>query len=141
MSGDRIKPKNTHRLVIVEDEDSLRMMYVMKFEQSGFVVEHANNGAEGLALIQRTKPDVVLLDILMPKMSGFDVLRAIKADKDKKISDIPVIFLTNLAEDAGFAQGQSLGAAGYIMKVNRTPEELVQFVNAVVMTNQNDSHA
>jgi DNA-binding response OmpR family regulator len=133
--GEEEKTKTgARRLVIVEDEDSLRSMYVMKFEQAGFSVEQAGNGEDGLDLIRRTKPDIVLLDILMPKVSGFDVLRSMKADKDKSISDIPVIFLTNLAEDAGYKQGQDLGAAGYVMKVDRTPEELVQFVNATIPT-------
>ncbi len=124
--------KKVGKLVIVEDEESLRTMYATRFKQSGYEVQEASNGADGLKLIRETKPDLVLLDILMPKVSGFDVLRELKADKDPAVSSIPVIFLTNLAEDAGFKQGQELGAAGYVMKVNRTPDETVHYVNAVI---------
>lgn len=120
------------KLVIVEDEESLRVMYATRFKQSGYEVLEASNGADGLKLIRESKPDIVLLDILMPKVSGFDVLRDLKADKDVAVSSIPVILLTNLAEDAGFKQGQELGAAGYVMKVNRTPDETVHYVNAVI---------
>jgi len=132
VEGQNAQSKKPLKLVIIEDEESLRFLYVTKFRQSGFDVSVAENGAEGIHLIEEQRPDIVLLDILMPKMSGFEVLQRLKAHSNKAIREIPVVFLTNLAEDAGYAQARELGAAGYITKANRTPEELVHYVIAAV---------
>lgn len=138
MSSSNKKPM---KIVIIEDEESLRLLYMAKFRQSGFEVADAANGTDGLRVIHEQKPDIILLDILMPHMNGFEVMKLIKADTDKVIRDIPVLFLTNLAEDAGFEQGNALGAAGYVVKATRSPEELVHLVNAIVATTRKGPHA
>ncbi len=120
------------KLALIEDEEALRFMYVTRFRQAGFEVAEASDGDKGLELIRTFRPDIVLLDIMMPKMNGFDVFRALKQDSDASVRDIPVVFLTNLSEDAGFEQAQKLGAAGYVMKVKRTPDEVVQLVKTIL---------
>ncbi len=130
------KQESGLRIVIVEDEDALRTMYKLKLEMEHYTVLEASNGQAGLDLVRKEKPDLVLLDILMPGMGGFEVLETLKKDTDPAISSIPVVLLTNLAEDAGYEQGLALGAAAYCMKVTHTPDRLVQLIRAMVKTDK-----
>lgn len=98
-------------------------MYSIKFKQSGFLVEVAKNGEEALAKAKTLNPDVILLDIVMPKMDGFDVLRAIKQNN---IAPSAAIFiLTNLGQKEDVDRGLKLGANDYIVKAHFTPSEIV----------------
>jgi CheY-like chemotaxis protein len=119
-------------IALIEDEEAIRGMYSLRLKQDNFTVLEARNGKEGLDLVRKSKPSLVLLDIFMPEMSGFDVLKALKADRDPEVKNIPVVLLTNLAEDAGHAEAMKLGAVSYVMKVNRTPEQLSQLVKAIL---------
>lgn len=126
--------KNHKSVALVEDEEALLQLYETKFKMSGFDVIKAKNGQDGLKIVQAHKPSLVLLDILMPGMSGFEVLEKLKKEDETKA--IPVVLLTNLAEDTGFERGQALGADGYVMKVSCTPERLVQLANAIISTSK-----
>lgn len=117
-------------VVIVEDEKMLADMYTTKFTMEGFAAKKANDGATGLKMVQQTKPDIVLLDIIMPKIDGFGVLKMLKDDPDMK--DIPVILLTNLGQEEDIKKGKELGAADYFVKANHTPAEVVQKVRQVL---------
>lgn len=126
--------KNKKSVALVEDEAALLSMYETKFKMSGFDVFTATNGKDGLMVVQQKKPSLVLLDILMPGISGFEVLEDLKKDENTKT--IPVVLLTNLSEDAGFDKGQALGADGYVMKVSCTPERLVHLANAIISSSK-----
>ncbi len=128
------KDKEQKKIVLIDDDESLRFMYLARLTQAGFNVMEARGGEEGIALVKKEKPDIVLLDIMMPEMSGFDVLHVLKSARDKAINQIPVILLTNLAEDSGHKRAISMGAAGYVMKVDRTPDQLVQLIHAILKT-------
>lgn len=97
-------------------------MYKTKFEADGFEVLVVDNGVSGLELVQKEKPDIVMLDIILPQLDGFSVLEQIK--KDKATKDIPVIMLTNLGTDEDRKKGESLGAADYLVKVSLTPGQV-----------------
>lgn len=118
------------KVVIVEDEKMLADMYATKFTMEGFDAQKANDGQAGFDLVKEAKPNIVLLDIIMPKIDGFGVLKMLKDDAELK--DIPVVLLTNLGQDEDIKKGKQLGAADYFVKANHTPAEVVQKVKQVL---------
>lgn len=110
-------------VLLVEDEKMLAEMYSTKFAMEGYEVVKAFDGAEGLAAAKRSTPDIILLDIIMPKMDGFAVLKELKADA--KLKEVPVVLLTNLGQDDDVAKGKKLGATDYFVKADHTPAEVV----------------
>ncbi|KKR34412.1 MAG: Phosphate regulon transcriptional regulatory protein PhoB (SphR) [Candidatus Magasanikbacteria bacterium GW2011_GWA2_40_10] len=121
--------KQSH-VLIVEDDVFLSEIYQKKFEMEGFKVSMANNGEKGLADIKKKKPDIVLLEILLPKLDGFAVLEAAKADVS--IKNIPIILLTNLGQKDDVRRGIEEGAAGYLIKTHFKPSEVVDKVREVL---------
>jgi len=117
----------------VEDDKFLSDMYCTKLTASGFLVELAGDGEEGLAKIKATKPDLVLLDIVLPKKDGFEILREIK--NDESLKNIPVVALTNLGQKEEVERGLKLGAADYIIKAHFTPTEVEAKVRAILEKN------
>lgn len=115
------------KIVLIEDEDILANMYKFKLEKAGYKVEVAKDGKEGVQLVKMHKPDLVLLDIIMPKKDGFMVLEEIKSDKSTK--NIPTYMLTNLGQEEDIIKGKELGAIGYFVKADMTPGELVIKIN------------
>ncbi|OGL33928.1 hypothetical protein A3F64_01420 [Candidatus Saccharibacteria bacterium RIFCSPHIGHO2_12_FULL_42_8] len=114
---------NATKIAIIEDDGVIRQMYRMKFEGEGFEVEVAENGRDGVALVQHMKPDIILLDMHMPEMDGSTALTKIRAEKWGK--DIPVIVLTNLGEEESPKSLRALGISGYIVKADFTPRQVV----------------
>ena len=118
------------KILIIEDEEMLSTMYKVKFENEGFEVEIAHDGAEGLDMAIKTKPDFILLDIIMPKIDGFAVLKKLRENEGTKKT--PVILLTNLGQDEDVSRGKELGAVGYLIKANNTPSEVVEKVKSLI---------
>jgi len=117
--------KQVH-VMLVEDDIFLANIYKTKFEMEGFKVSTADNGETGLEEVKKKRPDVVLLDILLPKMDGFAVLSALKSDPELK--GIPVILLTNLGQKDDVDKGIELGAVDYLIKAHFKPSETVEKV-------------
>lgn len=111
------------KIAIIEDDGVIRQMYRMKFEGEGFEVETAENGKDGVALVQHMKPDIILLDMHMPEMDGATALTKIRHESWGK--DIPVIVLTNLGEEESPKNLRALGINGYIVKADFTPRQVV----------------
>ncbi len=118
--------RQTGKILIVEDDSFLLSMYSTKFSQEGFKILTAEDGEKGLKLAQQAKPDIVLLDIILPKMDGFEVLKNLKIQKET--ADIPIILLTNLSQQNDTKKGMSLGAADYFIKAHFMPSEVVDKV-------------
>ena len=131
------KPMNPNiKVLIVDDDVFLLDMYSIKFKESGFSVEIAKNGEDALAKAKSLNPDIILLDIVMPKMDGFDVLREIKQNN---IAPNAVIFiLTNLGQKEDVDRGLKLGANDYIVKAHFTPSEVVAKVRSFLGPRQSD---
>lgn len=123
-------PRRKPTVLIIEDEAMLAEMYATKFAMEGFAVDKALDGAAGLAKIKDLQPDIVLLDIIMPKLDGFAVLKSIRADPALK--QTPVILLTNLGQDDDIRKGKKLGADDYFVKANHSPQEVVDKVKAIL---------
>lgn len=114
------------KIAIIEDDATISQMYRMKFEAEGFDVQLADNGARGVSLAESFKPDIILLDMQMPKMSGDEALKEIRsADWGKSI---PVIVLTNLGAEESPKTLHSLGIHSYIVKADLTPKQVVERV-------------
>ncbi len=111
------------RIALVEDDPFLLSMYSTKFGLEGFKVLSANDGVKGIELITKELPDLVLLDVLMPKKNGFDVLKEVK--KNPKTKNIPIILLTNLNQAEEVERGMKLGAVDYLIKAHFMPSEVV----------------
>lgn len=114
------------KIAIIEDDPVIRQMYLMKFEAAGFTVGTAENGQEGVALVEKLSPDIVLLDISMPVMNGDEALAAIRAEAWGK--DVPVMILTNLGEEEAPKTLRALGIHSYIVKAELTPRQVVERV-------------
>ena len=114
------------KIAIIEDDSVISQMYRMKFEADGFEVQIANNGRDGIALVQEFSPDFVLLDLQMPLMNGDEALKQMrKTDWGKTI---PVMILTNLGEEEAPKDIRSLGIESYIVKADLTPRQVVERV-------------
>lgn len=117
------------KIMLVEDDAILVEMYQAKFELEGHDIVVATNGQECLDLLEDYIPDIILLDILMPKLNGFHVLKEIK--KKPKLRSLPVILLTNLGEqevDMNQELARALGVNDYLIKSHHTPDEVVEKV-------------
>ncbi len=110
------------KIIIVEDDKTIAEIYKQKIEEGGHTVEVAED-VSAVATITAAKPNLVILDILMPKVNGLDILREIKANVET--SAIPVLLLTNVAEDASVARGLEYGAYGYLLKSETTPDQIL----------------
>jgi len=121
MDGDAQKPKK--RILIVEDDNAIASIYCDKFAREGFQVTYADNGEEGLTLARDQKPNIILLDLRLPKMDGFEVLKNLKQDASTLM--IPVVVWTNLSETGEEQKARGLGAVDYLVKINHMPSEVV----------------
>lgn len=122
--------KTKVKILIVEDDQTLREMYSAKFMNEGFEVLTAQDGVEGLAVARTQKPAAILLDVMMPKLDGFAVLKELRADKILKKT--PVVMLTNLGQEEDIKKGKELGADDYFVKANQTPAEIVAKIRALL---------
>lgn len=118
------------KILIIEDDPFLSEMYVAKFSENNFQVEVAIDGKDGLAKIKEFIPDLILLDIVLPKMDGFEILKKIKSDP--KLKNIPIVLLTNLGQKNEIEKGMSLGANEYIIKAHFTPTAVVAKVKEIL---------
>ena len=111
------------KIAIIEDDPVISQMYRMKFEADGFDVQLANDGKKGVALVEAFTPDIILLDVQMPGMTGDEALAEIRGSEWGK--DIPVIILTNLGEEEAPKTIRALGIHSYIVKAELTPRQVV----------------
>ncbi len=118
------------KILLIEDEEMLLKMYSLKFSKEGFKIIQAKDGEEGLKLIKTEKPTLILLDIILPKLDGFTVLKELK--KEEMTKNIPVILLTNLGQNEDVKRGLSLGAVDYLIKADLTPTQVVEKVKKIL---------
>lgn len=116
------------KILLVEDDLFLIDIYKRKFERNGFEVKVAETGKKALKMAQDLKPDLVLLDIVLPEMAGWEVLKSLK----KGNPNLKVILLTNLAQRAEVDKGLKLGAEKYIIKSQHTPSDVVKEVKKII---------
>lgn len=115
--------KTMTKITIIEDDQVINQMYRMKFEAAGFDVYTASDGEAGVSLVEKVKPEMILLDLQMPHMGGAEALEVIRKNTWGK--DIPVIILTNLGEEEAPKSLRALGIHSYIVKADLTPSQVV----------------
>jgi DNA-binding response OmpR family regulator len=118
------------KVLLVEDDVELADLYKIQFEKAGFEFQYVTNGLQAVALLQDMKPDLILLDIMLPGTNGLDVLKKIKENETTR--DIIVVLLSNLPEESAKEKGMSLGASEYLVKSNHTPLEVIDKVNSLL---------
>jgi len=112
------------KILLIEDDAFLLSMYAAKFRLEKFKIIAANNGEKGLELAKKELPDVILLDIMLPEINGFEVLREIK--NNKELRETMVILLTNLSQKEEIEKGLAMGADDFLVKAHFTPSEVVE---------------
>lgn len=123
--------KTAKKILIVDDDPLISRMYEKKLSNDGYRIETASDGEEGLAKAIRGKPDLILLDVMMPKMNGVETLKALQREPSTK--NIPIFILTNLGDrEEDIANAKKLGALDYLIKSQISLQELSQRVQTVV---------
>lgn len=118
------------KILFVEDDPMISDIYEKKFKSSGFEVVRASTGREVLAHLRKQKFDLVLLDLVLPEITGMEVLR--KIQDDENISDARVAIFSNLGEEEHFDEASKLGAVAYITKSAYTPSEAVEEIKGLI---------
>lgn len=119
-----------NKILVVEDDIFISDIYQVKFTQEGFEVAVAVNGLEALKILDNFRPDIILLDIIMPQMDGIETLKKIK--NNDKLKNIPIIMLTNISEKEKVEESEEMGVNDYLVKSQFTPSEVVEKVNALL---------
>lgn len=120
------KDTQQKKVLIVDDDEFLLEMYALKFKEVGFKVEIAETGREAVDKASEFAPDIILLDIVLPEMDGFEVLQEIR--HNKKVPNSFIVMLTNLGQKDDTERSIRLGADDYIVKAHFTPSEVVEKV-------------
>lgn len=118
------------KILFVEDDVVLLEVLQRFLAEAGYEVTVAKDGLEALSVLEREKPDLILLDILLPKLDGFEVLKKIKSDSTK--AQIPVVILSNYGSQEDMKRGLELGAIKYLVKASVAPEDIVIHVQRIL---------
>ena len=122
--------KEPKKILIVEDDPFILEMYRAKLASIGYKILVARDGLEGMELVKKDKPNLVVLDIVLPGMGGFEILRALK--RDSQLKKISILVLTNLEEKKDMEKGFKLGADDYLVKSYFTPTEVISKIEALL---------
>ena len=112
------------KILLIEDDSFLVDIYTTKFKQAGFQISVAEQGSEAFESIQKAPPDIILLDVVLPHIDGWDILK--KLQEQETTRDIPVFVLSNLGQKEEIEKGLRLGAKKYLIKAHYTPSEIVE---------------
>jgi len=118
------------KILVVEDDRFLSLVLKGRLEKEGFIVLQAFDGEEGLAMVKKEMPDLVMLDLIMPKMSGFELLE--KVSMDPQLSGIPVVVASNLGQESDIQKAKNLGVLEYYVKVRTSVDDLVKMLKQMV---------
>jgi len=121
--------ENTH-VVLVEDDPFLSDLASSRIQSAGFKLTHFAAADDALEKLEEVKPDIILLDLILPGMGGFEFLEAVK--KDEKFKNIPVVIISNLGSKEEIEKGMQLGATSYLVKSNTMPDDIINKVKEVV---------
>lgn len=127
------------KILLVEDDSNLREIYGARLEAEGYSIISASDGEEALAIAVRERPDLIISDIMMPRISGFDMIDILRQTPETK--DIKVVVMTALSQDEDKERGKSLGADHYMVKSQVTLDDVVSTVNNILGSSSDDSRA
>ncbi len=118
------------KVLVIEDDPFLSRLLINRLKKAGVGVLHALDGEQGLGMLREDKPNLVLLDLILPKKSGFEVLEEIRTDPS--IQDVPIIIISNLGQDGDVKRGKELGAVEYFIKAKTSIDGLIERVSQVL---------
>ncbi len=132
MSEATLLPDTTmpKKILLIEDEDMLRELITKRLTIGGYEIIQSTDGISGLKAAQEQRPDLVLLDIVLPGIDGFEVLEKIK--NDASLSRMPVVMLSNLSQKNDIEKALKLGAVDYFIKINFTSEEVLEKIKNIL---------
>jgi DNA-binding response OmpR family regulator len=119
-----------HKILIVEDDKFVRELISQKLTEEKFEVSSAKDGEDGVVKIESEKPDLILLDLILPGIDGFEVISRVR--KNPNTESIPIVILSNLGEKNDVDRGIKLGANDYMIKAHFTPKEIVEKVRSIL---------
>ncbi len=114
------------RILLVEDDNFLRELFLKKLQQFDFEIEGAINGREGVEKVTSFKPDIVVLDMIMPEMNGIDAIKEIRNLDDKVMAEVPILVVSNLGQEEEIARALRFGANDYLIKAHFDTDEIVK---------------
>lgn len=123
------KPK---KILMVEDDVAMREIVIHKLSTHGFEVKEAEDGKQGIDLAVTEKPDLILLDLMLPEVDGFQVLEAVRSNPDPKIAETPIIILSNLWSNKDILRTKALKVQAYMVKAYFTTEEILTKINEIL---------
>jgi DNA-binding response OmpR family regulator len=129
-------PNHKETILLIDDEPGFRRIYTSVFTFAGFEVLEAEDGEKGFKMVIEHQPSVILLDLLIPHMNGFDVLKKIR--ETERVKHIPVMIFTVMGEAREIAIGMSLGANDYVIKGTTTPKEILDKIQAILSTSKSN---
>lgn len=118
------------KVLLIEDEATLSAMYQAKFKREGLSVVAATDGEDGLVKAKQDNFDIILIDIIMPKLDGFSVLKELRTWPQYRLT--PMVLLTNLGQEEDIKKGQALGATDYMVKASHTPVQVVEKIRELM---------
>lgn len=118
------------KILLIEDDPLLTDIYATKLRESGFETEVVERSEKALEVMRETKPDLVLLDIVLPRLDGWDILRQVQEEKD--LRGTPIVILSNLGQKEEVEKGLALGAVKYLIKAHYTPGEVLEELKKIM---------
>ncbi|MGD1003222.1 MAG: response regulator [Minisyncoccia bacterium] len=124
-------PVNAKKIMIIEDDRFLSSLMKARLEKEGFVVTQAFDGEEAMEMLKQDIPSLIILDLIMPKVTGFEVLQMISITP--QLEKVPVVIVSNLAQDSDIEKAQQLGAKEYFVKVRVSIDDLIEKIKTLVL--------
>lgn len=131
-----MQSKKPIKIIVAEDDMAMAEIVSHKLNAAGFDVRHAENGLKAVEMFTESVPDIMLLDLMMPEMDGFQVLEKIRNNPDKKLASTPIIVLSNLWSNEDILKTQALKVDGYMVKAYFTPDEILAKIKEVLSKKQ-----
>lgn len=131
--------KSSTKIALIEDDADLLEMFKLKLNLEGYETITAEDGVSALKIIRNELPDLILLDMLLPRKDGFEILQELKTSIDKKLKSIPVVVITNLSSEEDIYEAKRLGAYEYLVKVNTTPAEVISKISNILKKRKNET--
>jgi len=118
------------KILVIEDDKFLRELITQKLSREGYDVQEAVDGEDGVRKAKEVKPDIILLDLILPGIDGFEVL--VKIKEDSNLEGVPVVILSNLGQRDDVERGLKLGAVDFLIKAHFTPGEIIEKINKIL---------
>ena len=125
-----------NKVLLVEDDPFLSSLLKNRLQKEGIEITLAEDGEEALNFLKSTKPDLILLDLILPKKSGFEVMEEIRSDPQMQSQEMPIIIISNLGQPEDISRGEELGAIEYFVKAKTSIDELVEKIKSFLEKSQ-----